>query len=690
MFRKLLVLVGAVCALATLPASAQQGVARAPLDLFVGYDTLREPDLSPNGRYVALVRREPVGDVLIIFDRQTRQSQAIQTARADQQMRIDFVSFKTDDRIVFGFSQKVHVIPAQGSARVGSRADDAFEWVSRVYASDITGANRISLYDPSTQSGLPRWVNAQIADMLPRDDNNVLMVAPKAGGAELWRIDVRTGEHSTVDRGGLYTFNWVVDSEGVPVLRQDIIANGRGYAWSRRGRGQNSWTEIIRFRGAEGANSGPTFQGLGPAVNPGQVFVLARRDGEDTSGLYVYDAGTGQYTETVQTNPEFDVSSAIRDLDNNVILAACWWGLRWECEPKDQTFGRYWSGIVQALGPNLNVRLEARGGERGEQWLLRTNGPQDLGTYRIYNTETRQLATLFTVRPTADPALLPTQRVIEYTARDGTRLWGYLWIPPGVTNVRNLPTIVVPHGGPEGRDVWGFDPFAMTFASQGYAVFQPNFRGGGGFGRRFVEAGHRQWGLRMQDDVVDGARHLIQQGITDANRICITGWSYGGYVAMTAAFQNADVFKCSVAGAGVSDMVAMQRWVRAGPRDADVASGGGQGSQSMSYRYWTEAMGDPDSDRATMDAHSAAQNAARVGMPLLLIHGEEDETVPIEQSQLMVRAMERAGKPVRLVELADTNHYFRPDQAEAWRTVFTESLAFYQQNIGPGVAPGSQ
>ncbi|WP_395647464.1 alpha/beta hydrolase family protein [Terricaulis sp.] len=690
MFRKLLVLIGAACALATLPASAQQSVARAPLDLFVGYDTLREPDLSPNGRYIALVRREPVGDVLIIFDRQTRQSQAIQTARADQQMRIDFVSFKTDDRIVFGFSQKVHVVAATGSARVGSRADDAFEWVSRVYASDITGANRISLYDPSSQSGLPRWVNAQIADMLPRDDNNVLMVAPKAGGAELWRINVRTGDHTTVDRGGLYTFNWVVDSEGIPVLRQDVIANGRGYAWSRRGRGQNSWTEIIRFRGAEGANSGPTFQGLGPAVAPGQVFVLARRDNDDTSGLYVYDAGTGQYVETVETNPDFDVSSAIRDLDNNKILAACWWGHRWECDPKDETFGRYWVGVTRALGDQLNVRLEARGGERGELWLLRTNGPQDLGTYRLYNIETRQLATLFTVRPTADASLLPTQRVVQYTARDGTQLWGYLWIPPGVTNATNLPTIVVPHGGPEGRDVWGFDPFAMTFASQGYAVFQPNFRGGGGFGRRFVEAGHRQWGLRMQDDVVDGARYLIQQGITDPNRICITGWSYGGYVAMTASFQNADVFKCSVAGAGVSDMVAMQRWVRAGPRDADVASGGGQGSQSMSYRYWTEAMGDPDTDRAMMDAHSAAQNADRVGMPLLLIHGEEDETVPIEQSQLMVRAMQRAGKQVRLVELPDTNHYFRPDQGDAWRTVFTESLAFYQQNIGPGVAPGSQ
>ena len=238
--------------------------------------------------------------------------------------------------------------------------------------------------------------------------------------------------------------------------------------------------------------------------------------------------------------------------------------------------------------------------------------------------------------------------------------------------------------------MWGFDPFANTYASQGYAVFQPNFRGGGGFGRRFVEAGWHQWGARMQEDVSDGVRYLIQQGIVDRNRICIAGWSHGGYMTLTATFENADLYKCAVAGAGISDMSAMLRWVRDGLTRPDVMPSGAQGGQSISYKYWSDAMGDLGRDHDYLVAHSAAENASRATVPLLLIHGDEDFTVPIEQSQIMQRAMQRAGHPVRLITLENINHYYTPDQGDAWRRVFTESLAFFQQNIGPGVAPGSQ
>src|SRR5690606_9186265 len=205
----------------------------------------------------------------------------------------------------------------------------------------------------------------------------------------------------------------------------------------------------------------------------------------------------------------------------------------------------------------------------GNLWLISTFGPQDLGTYYLYNHQNRSLNAIVQQRAGVDPALLPTQHVIEYATSDGQRQWGYLWLPPGVSRAqaRNLPTIVVPHGGPEGRDIWGSDPFAHSFSSQGYAVLQPNFRGGGGFGRAFVVAGHGQWGQRMQEDVADATRHLIAQGIADPERICINGWSYGGYVAFTASFVNADLFKCSVAGAGVSDLRAMLRWVRSGNRN---------------------------------------------------------------------------------------------------------------------------
>lgn len=684
MIRSVLGLLGALIALAATPAAAQQ---RAPLDWFLGYDQFRGAQISPNGRYVALIRRDAVGDTLMVVDLDTRQTRAVQTARAEHQMEIDWVEFKSDDRLVFGVSQKIHVVPNTRSALRRVRVDDGFEWVSRVYSSNSDGSDLVALYDPSATQGFPREFSAGLVSLLERAPDQVLMIVPNYGGAELWRVNVRTGEHTQVEKGGVWTANYLVDANGTPVMRQDIIGSGRGFAWSRRGPGQSEWTEIVRYRGAEGANSAPVFQGLGAAVQSGHMFVSARREGEDTSGLYVYDTSTGRYVETVQSHPQFDVFDAVLDRGNSSLLAACWWGLRLTCEAKDDAFGHNWNAITRALGEDVNVTLVGRGGPDKHRWLIYTSAPHDLGTYSIYDANARTLNTLFTSRPNINASLLPTQRVIEYTASDGMRLWGYLWLPPGVTDARNLPLIVAPHGGPEGRDVWGSSIFGQAFASQGYAVFEPNFRGGGGSGRRFVEAGHGQWGQRMQEDVADGARHLVSQGVADPNRLCIMGWSYGGYVAFTASFLNTDLFKCSVAGAGISDLNAMQRWVRSGQIEADVISGGGAGAQSISYQYWRQAIG---ADSGTLDRYSAAPNAERVGIPLLVIHGDEDQTVPIDQSEIMERAMRRVGRPVRLIRLRDMDHYFTPDQGEDWRTVFTESLAFFNQHIGPGVVPSGE
>ncbi len=686
MQRILFVLLAAAFTL-SLPASAQQQTQRAPLDWFLGYDQFRGATLSPDGRHLAVIRRDEVGDTLLVVDLETRRPTPIQRARADQSLDLSQVQFANNSRIVFRLIQRNRVVAdTSSSARRTRSVDDGFETNSRIYGVNLDGSGLVQLYDPSALG--VAYVDAGIISNLPRDDDHILLIVPTFGGVELRKVNVNDASAERVENGTIHTRYFVVDVNGTPVLRMDFVANGGGIAWLRRGPGQRSWTEIARFRGAAAANSGPDFQPVGAATQAGQVFVLARRDGNDTSGLYTYDTSSGQYVETIQTNPNFDVTDAELDSANGVLQAACWWAQRWTCEAKDPAFGARWTAINQALGDQVNVMLVDRSDD-GNFWLLYTFGPQDLGTYYMYNHETHALNSLISQRSNINAALLPTQHVVDYTTSDGQRQWGYLWLPPGLTmaQARNLPTIVVPHGGPEGRDVWGNDPFAQSFSSQGYAVFQPNFRGGGGFGRAFVEAGHGQWGQRMQADVADAARHLIQAGITDPNRICINGWSYGGYVAFTASFMNADIFKCSVAGAGVSDLRAMLRWVRSGDRNDVQGGGGGGGSRSTTYQYWTDAIGDPNRDDAALDQYSAAQNAERVGMPLLMIHGDEDITVPIAQSELMQAAMRRAGKDARLITLHDIDHYASPQNGEAWRTVLSEALAFFNQNIGPGVPP---
>jgi dipeptidyl aminopeptidase/acylaminoacyl peptidase len=486
-----------------------------------------------------------------------------------------------------------------------------------------------------------------------------------------------------------------MDQNSTPVLRTDALPQGRGQVVLRRPIGARDWIEVARFRGAEGANSGPTFEPVGPALGAGRVFVLARPEGKDTAGLYVFDANTGEYVEEVYSAPGFDMTSAVRDVKNNKILAACYAEYRWKCVPKDEAFGRVWRGIERYFGDQVNVRLVAPGSaDNGERALLFVDGPQDMGSFYLFDARARSMDFVGGARPNLAPELLPTQKVVHYTARDGQKLWGYLWMPPGYTEAtaKNLPTIVLPHGGPEGRDLWGWDPFGQWWAANGYAVFQPNFRGGGGFGRSFVQAGWRQWGQRMSHDVRDGADHLVAAGISDKNRMCIAGWSYGGFATGAAAMFDDDLFKCAYAGAGVFDLPEMLRWTRDGDANRLTARGtragnGGSGSEGIGFKYWVEAIGHPDRDRDMLITNSVARNPDKVNIPVFLISGDDDIQVPIRQSEILYESLKRAGKDVEFVVLKEEGHQWSPMSVEHRRIVLQSSLDFFKKHIGPGAAP---
>ncbi|MEQ1492639.1 MAG: hypothetical protein ABL932_19010, partial [Terricaulis sp.] len=250
-----------------LPASAQQQVQRAPVDWWLGYDSFRSVSMSPNGQYIAALRHDDTGDILMITDMATRQSRAIQRARTDQSLQIVSVGFASNTRVVFILQQRNRVEFTRGSAVRRATVDGGFETNTRIYASDLDGGNLIPLYDPSRQ-GFDATVDAGLISLLPKDDDNVLLIVPTQGGNELRRVNVSTGAQQRVDTGTIFTAGWEVDIDGTPVLRTDIIDNGRGYVWLRRGPGQRTWTEITRYRGEEGVNSAPPFQPAGPGGQP--------------------------------------------------------------------------------------------------------------------------------------------------------------------------------------------------------------------------------------------------------------------------------------------------------------------------------------------------------------------------------------------------------------------------------------
>ncbi len=661
-------------------ASAEGTAARADVSAFVGYETFRSATLSPDGRYVAGILRDADGDMLIIHDRTTRVTRPIQRARSDQNLELTFVQFKGDDRLIFGLQQKFQIVQGKGSRTMKSAdpADLGYSYTSRVFTSNLDGSDLKSLYDPASEQGFPRWVTASIAEILPEDAEHVLMQTPSTGGTQLRKINVRTGKSSILETGSQDTIGFVLDNQQKPVLREDSVAGGKGTAWFRRD-AKGKWIEVVRFRGEERANGAPDFEGLGRGPRPGTAIVSARPNGRDTNGLYVYDAALGSYAEPIYEHDLFDVFNVMRNPSNGEVVGACYDGFKWQCAPADPVLANHWLALQDAIGEDFNVRL-ASGGSLNGSVLLMVDGPKEPGAYYIYDTKGRALERFQSTRTDIDPSLLPSMMVVDYKATDGTDMWGYLWLPPGATKeTRNLPTIVLPHGGPESRDTWGRDPMAGYWSSQGYAVFQPHFRGGSGTGRKWVEAGHGQWGQLIQNDINDGTRAMVAAGYSDPNRICVAGWSHGGYVAFTASYRDADIYKCSLAGAGVSDLRAMQAWVR---REQG-------GTQSVSYKYWSEAIGDPNADADKLNRYSANQNADKVGMPLLIVHGELDVTVPVEQSEMMVASMKKAGKPYEFIELKGMDHYLRRDQGDDWTIVLTKGKEFFEKHIGPGWTPPS-
>jgi len=244
------------------------------------------------------------------------------------------------------------------------------------------------------------------------------------------------------------------------------------------------------------------------------------------------------------------------------------------------------------------------------------------------------------------------------------QIHAYLTLPP-FREAKNLPLVVLPHGGPQSRDYGDFDWKDQALASRGYAVLQPNFRGSTGYGVHFVDAGHDEWGRKMQTDLTDGIAYLAGQGIIDKSRVAIVGASYGGYAALAGATLDQGVYRCAVSIAGVADVKTMLDY------EIFLSS---EGKHGETVKYWQKFLG----EAKLYDDISPAQQADRAYCPILLIHGRDDTVVPFKQSDLMSKALKRAGKVYELIVYDNQDHW---ETIEASRIDMIEHvLAFLMQH----------
>jgi dipeptidyl aminopeptidase/acylaminoacyl peptidase len=285
----------------------------------------------------------------------------------------------------------------------------------------------------------------------------------------------------------------------------------------------------------------------------------------------------------------------------------------------------------------------------------------------LLDTEKRSFTQIGKRMAWIKPDQMAAMLAIKYAARDGLMIHGYLTVPVGY-KPKDLPLIVMPHGGPWVRDVWGFDPLVQLLANRGYAVLQMDYRGSTGYGDELYQEAKRQIGGKIQDDIEDATRWAIAAGVADPKRIAIMGSSYGGYSTLFALGRSPDLYRCGISIAGVTDWPAMYE-------DSDVAE------NKAAKRYWQEQIGDPNKDdlRNISPVNFADKIVARV----LIIQGKKDQRVPQDQAKRMIAALEKEGRKPESLFLSDVGHNFGNERKRT--ETYSRIITFLEANLGPGV-----
>jgi dipeptidyl aminopeptidase/acylaminoacyl peptidase len=290
----------------------------------------------------------------------------------------------------------------------------------------------------------------------------------------------------------------------------------------------------------------------------------------------------------------------------------------------------------------------------GRTVLVKMSAPYDPGGLYIYSYGDELPSELSPMYRGLKSDDLGNVVAVRYTARDGEKIPAFVTMPPSITSneqFKNVPFIVLPHGGPYARDAKRFDYFAQFFASRGYGVLQMNFRGSEGYGKSFSEAGRSNW-VVMQEEVEDGARWLIKKGYADPNRTCIAGWSYGGYAALMGVAKHSDLYKCAIAMAALTD-------IEDAKRDLKKYRGGKHAAKT----FFGEAFEDKDLRRA----NSPVRVADQIKVPVFLAHGDKDINVQFDQFTRMKRAMDKAGVKATYLKFEDEDHHLsRQENREAF------------------------
>lgn len=507
----------------------------------------------------------------------------------------------------------------------------------RMVSIDPETGGAVVLFDNEPQRMRATRDLGSIVDLLHDDPDHVLMIAPTQARRinALYKVNVMTGRAEEFERGDFDTISWQTQN-GVPVLRYDINPAGNTFEIMARAPGERQWSFVRRMRIA----GIPDFEYVSGTDRGDVILVAARLSGEDVQSIREFNLKTGEYGPPMASRPRSDVAGGLQD-DRGVYLAATYWNDRLEYDFVVPELAPHHRAMNRFFENSCNVQLVDID-RTHNRFVAYVSGPNEPGAWYLYDRAARSFVNL-TPRTALQTERLGSCEALDVTTRDGATIRAYLTAPPGGAPG---PLIVMPHGGPEIRDVMDWNRTVQALAAQGWWVLQPNFRGSGGYGRAFASDGWRRWGERMQEDVEDAVAHAVQVRGLDAGKVGIMGISYGGYAALMGAVRRPDLYKAAISICGVGDLPEMLAYEL---RDDSSP-------ENEVYRFWSSRIGDPSTDRDALALASPRRRADEIGCPIMLVHGVDDAVVPVFQSRRMKEALDRAGKAVDYVEIRGAGH----------------------------------
>ena len=528
------------------------------------------------------------------------------------------------------------------------------EQFRRYIAVDPDGSNLKLLGRSRLDLRRPGQGGDALVSFLSQDDDHVLIAAKRglnATRASVYKANIWTGKTQKVQPGRRNITSWLADRSG-------NIRLGFGYKdtesliYERRP-GQTSWDLSFRFD----VYKDPSFIPLAFAKDGG-LFVLSNH-ASDRKTLYKFNLETKQFGPPIYAHPRYDLSGVILGSEERELLGASVSGSQTENIYFDEerlTFDRQ---LEQLIGTD-RFQLSSVD-ETGRLATVIVAGSNDPGRHLLVDLDAKQVTLLGHIVPRLAGLAMPEMRKIEYRARDGLPIEGYITKPDGTNGP--LPLIVMPHGGPGIRETDVFNPFTQFLVNRGYAVLQMNFRGSTGFGRRHLQSGYRQWGLNIQNDIEDGTRWAIAQGHADPDRICLFGGSFGGYAALMGVIKSPDLYQCAASLNGVSDITLMLR-----------------NRQRLSTKAILPiTIGDMYRERDGLKARSPLYNVSKIEVPVLLAHGLKDNVVSPKHSKRLASKLAQAGLPHTALYYKGGTHDL---SAPALRTQFFQDLeVFLRTNL---------